>query len=170
MASHNLSTTRPSSRETGSSSLVSEEGREAPRLAEARFSGLIDYRELRHVIGMADVLALLGWEAATSNGPQRRGPCPIHRSKSAASRSLSVHVEKHVFRCFGCGKKGNQLDLFAQAIGLPVYLAAEELCRRMGVAPPRLITTVQERLPITNAPKPNSDIIALRDGQPHTHR
>ena len=120
---------------TGSSSLVTGEGNEVPPLAETRF-GPIDYRELRRVIGMADVLTLLRWEAVTSNGPQRRGPCPIHRSQSPASRSLSVHVEKHVFRCFGCGKHGNQLDLFATATGLPLYAAAQELCKRLGITPP----------------------------------
>jgi DNA primase len=96
----------------------------------------LDYGELRRRVGMREVLSLLQWQPVAARGPQLRGPCPLHPSSSPHSRSFSVHLEKGAFRCFGCGKQGNQLDLFAQTTGQPLYAAALELCRRLGVEPP----------------------------------
>jgi DNA primase len=51
---------------------------------------------------------------------------------------LSISFEKNEFQCFGCGKKGNQLDLFMAATRLPLFDAAIELCTRLGIeSPPR---------------------------------
>lgn len=86
---------------------------------------------------MPEMLSLLDWKPVTAVGPQQRGPCPIHGSASPQSRSLSVNLAKNTFQCFGCGQKGNQLDLFALVTGLPIYRAAIELCRRSGIEPPR---------------------------------
>jgi len=83
------------------------------------------------------VLVLLDWTPVAAAGAQQRGPCLIHGSASPQSRSLSVNLAKNTFQCFGCGQKGNQLDLFALATGLPIYQAAIELCRRSGIEPPR---------------------------------
>lgn len=136
MASNYSSQLDSSDKKTSSSSLIRGEGRAAGPLAAERFSGGVDYRELRERMGMRAVLDLLGWTAVAGNGPQLRGPCPIHRSANPQSRNFSVHVEKGVFRCFGCGKHGNQLDLFAAALKLPIYAAAVELCRRLDVELP----------------------------------
>lgn len=125
---------------TGSSSLHEREGESEASWAGMHFSGRIDYTELRLKIGIQEVLSLLEWMPVAAAGPQRRGPCLIHGSSSPQSRSLSVNVAKNTFQCFGCGQKGNQLDLFALATGLPIYGAAVELCRRIGIEPPpRLI-------------------------------
>lgn len=48
----------------------------------------------------------------------------------------AIPIEKGIFRCFVCGKHGNQLDLFAAALKLPIYAAAVELCRRLDVELP----------------------------------
>ena len=122
---------------TGSSSLhdVAREGRAAQ--AGAHFAGRIDYAAIRRKIGMQEVLTLLEWTPVAAVGPQQRGPCPIHGSASPQSRSLSLNLAKNTFQCFGCGHKGNQLDLFALVTGLPIYRAAIEICRRSGIEPPR---------------------------------
>ena len=109
--------------ETGSSSLS---GRLRP----------IDFVELRRLVSIEQVLDFLQWLPVERRGPQLRGPCPIHGS-SEQSRTFSVNVERNVFRCFkpACDVKGNQLDLYALATGLPLLEAAHELCRRAGVQP-----------------------------------
>lgn len=82
---------------------------------------------------MADVLEVLDWRPVAQHGPQLRGPCPIHKSASPQSRSLSVHLDRCIFQCFGCRTKGNQLDLFAATTGLSIFEAAQTLATRLGV-------------------------------------
>ena len=72
---------------------------------------------------------------------QLRGPCPIHRSASAESRSFSVNIRKNAFRCFTCGATGNQLDLWSKVHGLTLFDAAVDLCDRLHLAVPWLATT-----------------------------
>ena len=100
----------------------------------------IDFAELRRRISMQQVLDLLQWRPASRSGCQLRGPCPVHGSTNERSRSFAVHVQKGVFRCFkpGCPAKGNQLDLYALATGLPILEAAHRLCQRLGTPPPLL--------------------------------
>lgn len=102
--------------------------------------GPIDFAELRRQVTIRQVLELLQWQPVSQHGPQWRGPCPVHRSSSEQSRSFSVNAEKHVFRCFKpkCDAKGNQLDLYALATGLPLLEAAHLLCQRLGIAAPTL--------------------------------
>ena len=95
--------------------------------------GGIDFQTLRSLAPMSAVLELLGWTPVSQNGPQLRGPCPIHRSSSENSRSFSVNIEKQAFQCFGCGKKGNQLDLVAAITGLPLLEAAWTLAERLAI-------------------------------------
>lgn len=126
--------------ETGSSSLDPRagEGEGAVLPPAGRLKGGIDYRALRRLISMADVLEVLGWRPVARHGPQLRGPCPIHKSANVQSRSLSVHLDRCIFQCFGCQKKGNQLDLYAAATGLPIFDAARMLAERLGVDPAQI--------------------------------
>jgi DNA primase len=73
----------------------------------------IDFREARARVRIAEVLALLGWQPQRVVGEQARGPCPLHRSRSATSRVFAVHLGKHVYHCFACAAGGNALDLWA---------------------------------------------------------
>jgi len=122
-------------RETGSSSLPSS-AQVPAEWGSVRLPGGVDYAALRAAIGIGAVLKLLQWRAAAGKGTQLRGPCPVHRSKNVLSTNFSVNLNKNAFQCFGCGKKGNQLDLFAAATGLPLRAAALELCRRLCIEPP----------------------------------
>ncbi|MEX2172075.1 MAG: CHC2 zinc finger domain-containing protein [Pirellulales bacterium] len=45
----------------------------------------------------------------------------------------SVNLELNVFQCFGCGKKGNHLDLWSAIRGGSLHDAAIDLAERDGV-------------------------------------
>jgi DNA primase len=121
---------QPVGPDTGSSSLFDRGERRRP----------IDYSELKRRITIRQVLNLLGWHAVTHHEPQLRGPCPVHGSTDERSRSFAVNTQKNVFHCFksACGVKGNQLDLYMLATGLPALEAAHQLCEKLGVPAPVL--------------------------------
>ena len=91
----------------------------------------IDYALLRQQLSLAQVLDLLSFTAITRRGPQLRGPCPVHGSRTPRSRSFAAHLEKNCWHCFGCGAGGNALDLYLTVTKLPVYQGALELCARL---------------------------------------
>jgi DNA primase len=92
----------------------------------------IDFHRLRREITMEQVLAQLGFQATRRWGAQLRGPCPVHGSRSAGSRSLSVNLERGRYYCHKCHSHGNPLELWAAAHQLPLYEAARDLCRALG--------------------------------------
>ncbi len=98
----------------------------------------VDFREVRVVISMTQVLDLLGFVATESSGAQRRGPCPLHRSTSPKRRCFSVNLAKNTFQCFQCGASGNQLDLWAAVTKHNVHAAAIDLCNQLNRAIPWL--------------------------------
>src|SRR5688500_7521171 len=98
---------------------------------------LIDFRQARREVRLAEVLVLLNWHARERNGEQARGPCPIHQS-SPTSRSLSAHLGRGVWQCFRCGASGNALELWARVTGQELYPGTVELYRRLGRSPPLL--------------------------------
>ena len=118
---------------TETSSLSSGEKPESKEWDATLPRGGIDFQTLRSLVSMRAVLEVLDWTPVSKNGPQLRGPCPIHKSSSEKSRSFSVNLEKQAFQCFGCGKKGNQLDLFAAVTGLPLLEAAWTLAEHLAV-------------------------------------
>jgi DNA primase len=98
----------------------------------------IDFQQLRRQIPIQHVLDLLGFVPTARVGARLRGPCPIHRSRSAGSRVFSVSLTHHRYRCFKCHSAGTQLDLWAVVHGLTIYAAAEDLCQRLDITVPRL--------------------------------
>jgi putative transposase len=105
----------------------------------------IDFPAVRSLVTMAAVLQLLGFHASSTRGAQQRGPCPLHGSTSATSRSFSANLDQNMFRCFKCGKSGNALDLWAQASRQTVYDAAIDLCQRLHLPLPTLPTQTRHR-------------------------
>jgi DNA primase len=99
---------------------------------------LLDLRQARADIPLAEVLELLGWTARTRVGVQLRGSCPVHGSRSPTSRSFSAQLDRNVWHCFRCGASGNALDLWAQATRQELYPAVLELYRRLDRAVPWL--------------------------------
>ena len=91
----------------------------------------VDFRALRAMVSMAEVLRLLDYPLPLPEVDRLRGPCPVHRSTSAKSRTFSVHLKRNLFHCFRCGSAGNHLDLYAVVTGQGVYEAALDLCERL---------------------------------------
>jgi DNA primase len=98
----------------------------------------LDFAELRRQVRLAQVLDLLDFEVVWRRGPQLRGPCPVHSSTRPRSRVFAAHLERHVWHCFRCGAGGNALDLWATVTRQPIYPAALDLCRRLGLEVPWL--------------------------------
>jgi DNA primase len=106
----------------------------------------IDYAAARRQLCLADVLALIDYQPRSRKGVYLRGPCPLHGSRSATSRSFAVHLGKNLFHCFRCGAGGNALDLWAALVRLPLHAAALDLCGRLGRPVPWLpVAGVQRR-------------------------
>ena len=117
----------------------------------------IDYQALRVAVPIEQVLALLNFQPSRCRGRQLRGPCPVHDPGADDDRRcFSVHLERHVFRCFICGAHGNQLDLWRQVHRLPLYEAALHLCRHAAIPPPRPAPKTHRRHPGTRNPPPAS--------------
>jgi DNA primase len=98
----------------------------------------IDYRRARVELRLADVLNLIGYEPRWQQGQQLRGPCPLHRSRSASSRVFSAHLGKNLYHCFRCGAGGNALDLWSALRRLPLHAAVLDLCERLNHPAPWL--------------------------------
>jgi DNA primase len=92
----------------------------------------IDFREAGARLRLADVLDLVGFVPRTRRGDQLRGPCPVHRSHSPASRSFAADLGKQRWHCFRCGAGGNALELWATATRPPLHAAVLDLCARLG--------------------------------------
>src|SRR5262249_10412910 len=89
----------------------------------------VDFAPVKRQLPIARVLDHLGLTPRLrGQGPQRRGPCPIHRG-DARGRTFSVHVAENVFQCFAaeCGRRGDVIDLWASVNGQSVRDAALEL-------------------------------------------
>ena len=103
---------------------------EEPVQNDATSRGSVNYAYLREQIDLEQVLRHLGYlDSLQGSAAQRTGPCPFHQAQRKGSRSFSVNLKKHVFRCCDptCQAHGNALDLWAQAHHLPLYEAALHL-------------------------------------------
>ena len=92
----------------------------------------IDYREARQRVRLSEVLGLLDFEPTARAVDKVRGPCPVHRSRTAGSRSFAAHLGKGVWKCFSCGSGGNVLDLWSAVTGQPLHAAVIDLYGRLG--------------------------------------
>jgi DNA primase len=98
----------------------------------------IDYRQLRQLVSMTEVLELIGFRPTRRRGSQLRGPCPIPGCPSASDRDFSVQLDRQVYQCFACHCQGNQLDLWATVQRLPLHPASLALCHAAHITPPWL--------------------------------
>jgi transposase len=100
-------------------------------------SPFLDFAHVKRQLPMARVLDQLGLSSRLrGSGPQRRGPCPLHRG-DARGRTFSVNLTDHVFQCFdkSCGRKGDVIDLWAAVHGFGLRQAALDLVRTFGLEP-----------------------------------
>jgi len=105
----------------------------------------IDFACLRRQVSLAMVLDLIGFTPTSRRGIQVRGPCPVHGSQTACSRSFSAHLGRNCWHCFRCGAGGNTLDLYQALTKLPLYEAAVELCGRLGLPVPWRLPAARSR-------------------------
>ena len=96
----------------------------------------VDFEAVRSAVSMRQVLEWLGFQPSKQSGDQWPGPCPLHESSRAESRSFSVNVALQRYRCFGCQASGNQIELWAAAQQLSVYDAAIDLCQHANLPVP----------------------------------
>jgi DNA primase len=101
----------------------------------------IDLKQVRREITIQQVLDLLGFVPTARCGSRLRGPCPIHGAGHSPSRVFSVHLGYDRYRCFRCHSAGTQLDLWAAVHGLGIHAAAKDLCGRLGIPIPYLLST-----------------------------
>ena len=107
----------------------------------------IDLRHVRREITIQQVLDLLGFAPTARCGPRLRGRCPIHGDSRPQSRVFSVHLGCHRYRCFRCHSAGTQLDLWAAVHNLSIYAATGDLCHRLGIPIPYLLSTKTRQHP-----------------------
>jgi transposase len=95
----------------------------------------VDFAHLKRQLTMAQLADHLGLPLR-GRGPQRRGPCPIHRG-DGRGRTFSVHLNENVFHCFdaACGKKGDVIDLWASVKGMSLRAAAIDLVHTFSLEP-----------------------------------
>lgn len=71
----------------------------------------IDFKQLREKLTFEQVLRFYRVPVNLKSKVQHLGPCPLPRHNGQNhSPSLSAHLERGIFRCFGCGTSGNLLD------------------------------------------------------------
>lgn len=93
----------------------------------------VDFNAVRSPVPMRTVLVLAGFAPRGASGDQLHGPCPVHGSKSARSRTFSVNLAEGLCKCHKCGFAGNQFQLWGKLTGLTNYAAAIDLCGKAGV-------------------------------------
>lgn len=81
-------------------------------------TGWIDFRELCKSVPFLKVLDLYNIQLKIK-GDQALGFCPLPGHKGQRrSPSFSVNLVRGIWQCFGCGAKGNVIDLVARLEGL----------------------------------------------------
>jgi DNA primase len=71
----------------------------------------INFKDLRSRLSFQRVLEFYGVKDLSEKGDQLVGFCPVpSHNGNRRTPSFSVHPEKGIFQCFGCGAKGNILD------------------------------------------------------------
>jgi DNA primase len=97
---------------------------------------MVDFRQLKAMVSLRQVLDLLHWTPTRREPSALRGPCPVHRSKNPHSRSFAAGPGG--WTCFSCGEQGDQIRLWALCRGLTQYQAALDLCRELRLPVPTL--------------------------------
>lgn len=109
----------------------------------------IDFRELCKRVNFSEVLKHYNIELRIK-GDQAMGFCPLpgHQGQKR-SPSFSVNLGRGIWQCFGCGAKGNVIDLVARMEGLDpsqgkdIRKAAEILQESFGRSSPPPMPAVQ---------------------------
>src|SRR5262249_43955988 len=92
----------------------------------------LDCREARARGRRWEVLGRLGLAPRSRWGDPRRGPCPVHRSRTRTSRALAAHWGRDVWHCLACQASGTALDLWVAVTHQDLQAAVVDRFRRLG--------------------------------------
>ena len=87
--------------------------------------------EVRQASEIVDVVS--EYVTLKKRGQNYFGLCPFHAEKTG---SFSVHPDKQIFHCFGCGAGGNVFTFIMKETGVSFPEAVRILARRAGIAIP----------------------------------
>ena len=96
---------------------------------------LLDLAQVKADASFEQILERFGVKTV-GRGKQRKALCPFHPDSEP---SCSIHLERKVFHCFGCGAKGSVLDFVARIENVSIAEAARQVKAMCGVrneAPP----------------------------------
>ncbi|HTU17408.1 MAG TPA: hypothetical protein VMG10_05040 [Gemmataceae bacterium] len=96
----------------------------------------VDFKQVKLLVNMRQVLSLIGWEPRHNRWNTLRGDCPLCKRRSEDGRIFEVTGSG--FHCWKCQAKGSHLDLYARFVGKPLLEAAIEMCGKAGVSVPYL--------------------------------
>lgn len=96
----------------------------------------IDFKRLFKLIGLPDVLTLLGYCGGHFSVLRDRGPCPLGCNDNA--RSCRLSCSGGWWYCFRCKKGGKPFKLYMDATRQDAVRAAVEICRKLNLPVPYL--------------------------------
>ena len=73
--------------------------------------GWLDFQKIKAEADFTVILERYGL-AMKKEGKELVGTCPFHSGDTQPSFKVNVHKTPQVFHCFGCGAKGNVLDVW----------------------------------------------------------
>ncbi|MFO7767708.1 MAG: DNA primase [bacterium] len=90
---------------------------------------------LDQVRAATDIVEVIGpYVKLKKKGQNWFGLCPFHNEKTP---SFSVHQERGMYYCFGCGAGGNAITFLMEHDGMSFTQAVEDLAKRAGIPLPK---------------------------------
>lgn len=83
-------------------------------------------KEVKELVNIINVAELLGLKLNRAHFCK----CPFHNEKTA---SLSISEKKQVWKCFGCGKGGDAINLVEDLLNINAYQAAKYINDNLGL-------------------------------------
>ncbi len=83
-------------------------------------------KEVKELVNIINVAEFLGLKLNRSHFCK----CPFHNERTA---SLSISEKKQVWKCFGCGKGGDVINLVEELLHINAYQAAKYINDNLGL-------------------------------------
>jgi DNA primase len=106
---------------------------------------LLDFGQVKEEANFEQILRHYGLKAFGA-GTQRMVLCPFHKDTNP---SCSVHLERNVFNCFGCGAHGSVLDFVARIENASIHEAAARIAEICGLSDDRSLSQASRAKPHT---------------------
>lgn len=94
----------------------------------------IDYPALKKLVTLEQVLTLIRYNSHRRQGQYWYGPCPLQCP--LRPRCTTFDMDNNCWYCRTCARGGNQMDLYRQVRGIPLYHACVELCEKLNITIP----------------------------------